>query len=120
MISLRLILDWDMVMQRLGDEGQPGSSIDPETLPLSRKTCDALWTRYRRWSTLFLNSDDEGVTPLDRKVDWRLLEKEGLALWSKVRVELGSSYRVFYFSEILHQTFGTLEEYDRAVADGFP
>jgi hypothetical protein len=110
--SLRLILDWDMVLQEYVPNAVCGPSISPEELPLSRPLVDALWTRYKRWSTLFLGSD-EGISPLESQTDWRLLEDEGLTLWDKLCRELGPSYKVYFHSEVRKQTFATREEYDQ-------
>jgi hypothetical protein len=112
--SLRLILDWDMVMEHYVPGMPCGPSLEPESLPLSGSTVGALWTWHKRWSTLFLIPDDQGTDLLDREVDWRLLEREGLELWSWVRKELGPSYQVFFHSAIDSLTFATPEEYARA------
>ena len=101
-----------MVLQSVSPEGY-GPAVDPESLPLSAKTVKALWAWYGRWGTLFLHDDDAMQTPLDKEVDWRLLEEEGVSLWRRVRDELAGRFDVLYYSEIRHSNFNSPEDYNR-------
>jgi hypothetical protein len=109
-----LVLDWDMVLQRY-DHERRGAPVDPAELPLASRTIDALWRWYTRYSER-AHAHGEHASALDRDVDWRLLEEEGLGLWRSVRDELGPSWTVAYHSSRMHETFATPAEYARAAA----
>lgn len=113
--SLRLTLDWDMVLHRY-DPGQAfsGSVVEPEELPLSPSTVEALRRWYRSFSDLYLRDGPRGEHD---DVDWRLIEEEGVRLWRVLLGELGPGVRVYYYSELFHETFATPEEYERVVGD---
>lgn len=112
--SVRLSLDWDMVLQRY-EQDVPGPAIDPADLPLSSDTVAALWRWYRAHAEQAF--DDVSVqSALDQALDRRLVEQEGLRLWRVVQEELGPSCRVAFMSERFCGTFTTAEAYELAVA----
>lgn len=114
--SLRLVLDWDMVMQRFAPDQPCGPAIDPEILSLSKEAIRLLWDRHKRWNALFAElSHADAASRVDHELDMRLIEREGLAVWKRIREELGRSCEVFYYSEILHTTFASPQEYEKAI-----
>ncbi|MBX3469620.1 MAG: hypothetical protein KF878_22340 [Planctomycetes bacterium] len=112
--TIRLVLDWDMVMQRY-DRELPGPVVVPEELSLSADTVAALWSWYGAYSDLAHWSSDRGDDLHD--LDWRLIEEEGLRQWSQVRAELGPSYHVYYSSLLFDETFAHPDEYERIAGD---
>jgi hypothetical protein len=113
MTAIRLILDWNMVLQDFYDPSRPGAAIEPTTLPLSKETIDALLARYKHWGRVCLDASEPGDSPLDEQIERRFLDDEGLQLWKRVVTELGQAYTVHYYSEVLHRTFGTIKEYQQ-------
>lgn len=77
-------------------------NIAPQELPLAEQTIG----RLLRWSQTFddtLNWDDPTSSGFQSKVDAAAFEQEGIKLWLQLRLELGSDYEVYYFSDELHR-----------------
>jgi hypothetical protein len=96
MKRLRLIADWDMVLQELDSDGCPGQAIDPRDLSLSTETCDAL----SEWYSAYAEMNSEGKDSSDTK-DVDIFDQRGRELWRTVQSELSSDYQVSYYSELL-------------------
>lgn len=119
MNSLRLICDWDMVLQHFSEAHQAGPAIAPEALPLTRESVEALWGWHKRlWSLFEEYRNSDAGSRLDFNLDLNFIEREGWELWTRIRTELGDSYQVAYYSEIAHTTFDSPEEYGRAFQQG--
>lgn len=84
--------------------------IEPDELPLSAETNE----RLLNWSNKFdatLNFDD----PKDESYyfseqELEEFEHEGISLWQKLQEELGSDYKVTYYSQKLHKSVNDPKE----------
>lgn len=86
------------------DEPNLVGNIEPEELPLSNTTIEALY----QWSEVSITSldwDDPSNSFSLLVDDIKIFEHEGLRLWLLLKEELGSDYFITYKSHYLHKVF---------------
>jgi hypothetical protein len=99
--KIKLMADYGCYPLWLNSPDKVGD-IDPETLPLTKKTI----TRLEKWEETYnakLNWEDPassvGFTPEEETA----FEEEGISLWKQLQKELAPNYQVAYFSEKLQK-----------------
>lgn len=102
MINIRLMCDYQC-WPLWWDEGQQPGVINPASLPLAQETVE----RSLAWAAMYdglLNWDDPASSAWGEG-EQEAFEQEGLALWRRLRHELGPEYHVLYFSDLYHRLF---------------
>jgi hypothetical protein len=90
--------------------GDEVGNIDPQTLPISSALVDAL----RDWSAAYdarLDRKDGSVSVTPKAEEE--FEKRGIELARRLREELGTGWKVMYFSDRLGRTLHPDEELGR-------
>jgi hypothetical protein len=96
--------------------GEPGN-LDPATLPLQPPTVE----RLLAWAAAFDASLDWANPPAttfgsatEERAFWAAFEVEGIALWHRLRAELGPAYTVVYHSGRLGRVVADPAELEQA------
>jgi hypothetical protein len=92
--------------------GQRFGDIDPATLPISQELIDALLAWADRFDANY-NSSDPAQSGFDSSDAASQFDGEGLQLWSRLRDELPSEYKIVYQSLQREQLLETPEQLGR-------
>jgi hypothetical protein len=97
--TIKLMADYDCWPLWWAGDRAPGN-LDPATLPLGPATL----VRLDRWAAAFdagLDRADPAASPAPSPAAVAAFEREGVALWRRLRAELGPAYQVVYHSSRL-------------------
>jgi hypothetical protein len=105
--TLILSPDWDALLFWRDEQSQ--SAVDDARLPIS----DSLRAKLRSFGALHSELYfAEGEKPSD--LDVRLLDNNGLAVWSELLKELAGLCRVLFFSHEFMESFERVEDFTTA------
>ncbi len=93
-----------------GDGFEEVGDIEPDELPLSPETNDQLlrWANAYDRTLNFADPKDESYYFSEQELGE--FEHEGISLWQKLQEELGSDYKVTYYSQKLHKSVNEPKE----------
>jgi len=86
-----------------GEGFEEVGNIEPDELPLSAETNERLlrWAKAYDGTLNFADPKDESYDFSEQELEE--FEQEGISLWQKLQEELGSDYKVTYYSQKLQK-----------------